>query len=336
MPKYFVKILIKDTFQKILVVRLSSLGDVILTTPIYRSLKKSNKDIIIHTVVLDAYKDVLKTNPYINSVWEYSKNSEAIKILNESLIHEEYDYVMDLQNNFRSRELLQNVSKNIYRFEKHSLKKLLLVHFKINLFKNFPSITERYAATFPELKLDNEGPEIFIPSSVKPRIAENDVVIGLCPGSKHFTKMWPNENFVELGNMLIEKGVKVAIFGGSDDKNICKYLERNIKGSINLTTDNDILQIASDMKNCIAIICNDSGLMHTATAVKTNVLAIFGSTVREFGFYPYKSTHSVLENFSLSCRPCSHIGRKSCPKKHFKCMKEITPSQVYDKLQELI
>jgi ADP-heptose:LPS heptosyltransferase len=90
------------------------------------------------------------------------------------------------------------------------------------------------------------------------------------------------------------------------------------------------------MKKCKAVICNDSGLMHTACAVGTPVLTFFGSTVKEFGFTPYRNKNLILENNSLSCRPCSHIGRDKCPKNHFKCMKELTPEIVFNKLNQLL
>ncbi|MFN3695374.1 MAG: glycosyltransferase family 9 protein, partial [Ignavibacterium sp.] len=101
---------------------------------------------------------------------------------------------------------------------------------------------------------------------------------------------------------------------------------------INLCNEDDILQTAADMKVCAAVICNDSGLMHAASAVGTSVLTIFGSSVKEFGFVPYNCKSLILENNSLSCRPCSHIGRESCPEKHFLCMKEIKPELVYNEL----
>jgi heptosyltransferase-2 len=73
--------------------------------------------------------------------------------------------------------------------------------------------------------------------------------------------------------------------------------------------------------------------MHTATAVGIPVIAFYGSTVKEFGFTPYKAKNLILENNYLSCRPCTHIGRSSCPKKHFKCMKDVSPQLAIEKLK---
>ena len=144
--------------------------------------------------------------------------------------------------------------------------------------------------------------------------------------------MWPKEYYIELGKRLTQSGVNIVLFVGKDDKEICKEISSSLSNCTNLCNDNDILQTAADMKLCKTIICNDSGLMHAACAVKVPVIAIFGSTVKEFGFIPYECKNLVLENKSLTCRPCSHIGRSSCPKLHFKCMKEITPQLVYNSL----
>jgi len=127
---------------------------------------------------------------------------------------------------------------------------------------------------------------------------------------------------------------------------ICEEISKSIFNSVNLCNNNNLLLTAVNMKECNAIVCNDSGLMHTACAMKVPVLTFFGSTVREFGFTPYNSKNfkpaayqplaEILENKTLSCRPCTHIGRENCPKKHFKCMLELSPGDAYNKLIELI
>jgi len=132
------------------------------------------------------------------------------------------------------------------------------------------------------------------------------------------------------------KGFNIAVIGGRDDSSICAYVSGQIKGSINLCNENDLFQTAVNIKQCKAVVCNDSGLMHTTSAVGVPVIAIFGSTVKEFGFVPYHVNNLLLENNSLSCRPCSHIGLSECPRKHFKCMKEISPNSVLENLLKVI
>jgi lipopolysaccharide heptosyltransferase II len=147
--------------------------------------------------------------------------------------------------------------------------------------------------------------------------------------------MWPQKYYIDLGNYLVKSGRTVVLFGGKDDKEICGEIAAEIHGAINLFNDNDLFKTAVDMKKCSALICNDSGMMHVACALKVPVVAIFGSTVSYFGFTPYKNKSIVLENESLSCRPCSHIGKDACPKHHFKCMTEITPLSAFNKFKSL-
>lgn len=323
------------SFQKILIVRLSSLGDVLLTTPLLRTLKKANPQAQMDFLVREEYKDTLVYNPNISNLI-ILKRDEPLSETKNLLVQNQYDFVIDLQNNLRSRSLISELNCPKVRFKKFTWRKLLLVKFKINKLHEASSIPLRYASTMVNLKLDGEGLDLFTNKKPAEKLIGKENLIGICPGSKHFTKMWPKEYFIELGNKLYENSYQIVLFGGRDDKTICHEISSGIAESLDISNDNDILQTAADMKLCKAIVCNDSGLMHTACAVKVPVAAIFGSTVKEFGFFPYGCKNLVLENKSLSCRPCSHIGRSSCPKHHFKCMKEITPQFVFSSLMQFL
>lgn len=317
----------KEKINRILIIRFSSLGDVLLTTPIIRAMKKQHPNYAIDFLVREEYADVVKFNPNINVVYALS-HSEKSKFLIKVLKGNNYEFVVDLQNNIRSRLIVNSLNKLTYSFKKPTWDKYLLVRFKINRYKEIKSITELYCESIPGLKLDKEGLELYLPQNVETEPLLSDNYIGLCPGSKHFTKRWPIEYFIELGNALKQKGYEILIFGGFDDKQICESINSQIQGSINLCNDNNLFKTASEIKQCKLVVSNDSGLMHVAASVGVPIIAIFGSSVREFGFSPYRVPNLILENKSLSCRPCSHIGRSNCPKKHFKCMKEITPQIV--------
>jgi heptosyltransferase-2 len=312
------------------------LGDILLTTPLIRSLKKQNPTLQIDFLVRSEYSDLLAVNPYVSSLHLFSRTDQENKKLKIKLMEMKYDCIVDLQNNLRSKLFLNNLSGEVLSFNKKRFEKVLLVHTKINLLKEAPAIPVRYAETIPDFQLDGEGLDLFIPENISARITQDKNVIGLCPGARHFTKRWQKENFIQLGNMLIEKGFSVALFGGKSDRELCEEITKEIPGSINLSTEDDILQLAKDMQQCKAIVCNDSGLMHTACAVKTPVVAIFGSTVGEFGFTPYGCKNIILENNSLTCRPCSHIGKKKCPQKHFRCMIELTPAQAFESINKVL
>ena len=327
-------ILLPETSKyKILIIRLSSLGDILLTTPAIRAINKKYPGSQIDYVVRKQYSSSLQYNPLISSLYLYEK--EKAKSIKEQIRKVKYDLVIDLQNNLRSYILTFGLRTIIKRFKKPTLKKLLLVWFKINLLQEIKSIPVRYAET-ASLQLDDNGLDIFIPKDINPKLAAGKKYIGICPGAKHFTKRWPEEYFIELGNKLSNQKFTVVIFGGKDDLELCEAISSKIENSINLCNNDDLLQTANDMKQCQHIICNDSGLMHAAAAVKVPVTAIFGSSVREFGFVPYLSDNSILENNSLSCRPCSHIGKSSCPQTHFKCMKEIKPNTVFEHIKNYL
>jgi len=327
--------MVKDISQvkKILIIRLSSMGDILLTTPLIRSIKKQNSSVQIDFVIKEEFFELVKKNPHLTNIYTYSKESSKKKELLKLLKTNKYDLVMDLQNNNRSREIVLKLDRKTFQFRKNSLKKFILVHFKINRLKKSPQISVRYAKT-AGIDLDNEGLEIFTDNIADSRLELNEKYIGLCPGAKHFTKRWPKEYFIELGKKLESDGYRVVLFGGMNELEVTDEIVKQLSQPINLC-DASILQTAANMKMCKAVYTNDSGTMHLSCAVKVPVVAFFGSTVKEFGFYPYKTQNVVLEIENLPCRPCSHIGRKSCPLKHFKCMNEISPDLAFNCLKRL-
>ncbi len=306
-----------------------------MSTPFIRTLKGKYPQLEIDFLLKERYKDTLVQNPYLTNIYEYPDNNELTKLVGK-LKERNLDLVLDLQNNFRSEKInsLLNVPK--LRFKKRDPEKILLVHLKINRLKNAPPIPVRYSKILDDLQLDNSGLDLFTNKKSSSLFKENQKYIGFCPGSRHFTKMWPAEYYIRLGNILKNKNYNIALFGGKDDKDVCKEISSQIEDSINLSNNDDILQTAADMKKCEAVVCNDSGLMHTACAENIPVLAFFGSTVKEFGFTPYMNKNIILENNSLSCRPCTHIGKSYCPKGHFKCMLELKPDIAFTKLNLLL
>lgn len=318
--------------KRILIIRLSSLGDVLLTTPVIRSLKKGYPQLSIDFLIKSNFADAIRLNPNINKTIIYDDSPELLGQLKDN----NYDLVIDLHNNFRSKKIVKQLGLPAFKFVKPNFEKFILVHFKINLLKNIKPITHHYAEVIPNLELDGNGLELFIPDSIKSKLEEFENVIGLCPGAFHYTKRWPIEFYAEFGNRLVEDGYKIAILGGQSERDICNNLQKMIPNSFDLSNNNELFQTAVHMKNCKAIICNDSGLMHTAAAMGIPLISIFGSTVKEFGFAPYGVQNMVVENHNLNCRPCTHIGRSKCPKKHFKCMNEITPRLVYEKFKYLL
>ncbi|MCU0342470.1 MAG: glycosyltransferase family 9 protein [Ignavibacterium sp.] len=322
--------------KKILIIRLSSLGDILLTTPLIRSIKTQFPDVKIDMLIREEYADVIKLNPYLNSKLFFKKKEEENNRLIEQLKNNQYGLVLDLQNNFRSNKIASSLKTTKIKFNKRSIDKFLLVKFKINRLRKAPQIPVRYSNAIQNFRLDEKGLDLFTDKPANTVLMSKNNLIGFCPGARHYTKRWPKEYFIELGNKLSQNGFAIILFGGRIDKDICEELHKAISNSINLSNDDDLLQTATDMKLCKVIVCNDSGLMHTASAMNTKVMAIFGSTVKEFGFAPYNCANLILEYNSLTCRPCSHIGRSECPKKHFECMKSIKPEFAFERLQHFL
>jgi len=316
-----------SSINKTLIIRLSSLGDVLLSTPFIRGLKDYFPSLQIDFLVKREYAAALEHNPYIDNLILYDNN--YARMITKDLKKNKYDLIIDLQNSFRSRIITVRLKSRIVRFNKKNLDKFLLVFFKINRLRNSLTIPERYAETIDRHLLDSEGLDLFLPLNIQSRIPSFPRVVGFCPGSKHFTKRWLPEYFIELGKILVKNGIIVVTLGGAADKQLCRNIIEKIPGAVDYSTEDDLFQIAKDMKSCNVIVCNDSGLMHVACAMKVPVVTVFGSSVREFGFAPYLNPHVILENNNISCRPCSHIGKEECPKKHFKCMKDISPDMVY-------
>ena len=318
--------------KRVLIIRLSSLGDVLLTTPLVRSLKNNYHDLIIDYLVKPNFEVAVKLNPHINSVIIYNDSPELAIQLKQN----NYDLVIDLHNNLRTKKIVRQLGVLHYKFVKPNLEKFLLVHTKINLLKEKKPIPIRYAEVIPENELDDKGLELFIPKDISSELEGSNKVIGFAPGAFHFTKRWPIEYYAELGKKLNKDDYTIAILGGKSDKIICNDLQKMIPNSLDLSNNNDLFRTAVHIKNCKALVCNDSGLMHTASAVGTPVVSIFGSTVKESGFAPYGIKNIVVENSELKCRPCTHIGKSKCPKGHFKCMREITPDLLYKRLNKFL
>lgn len=319
-----------EQINRILIIRLSSLGDILLTTPLIRTIKKKYPHIRIDYLLKAEYSELIKNNPHINQIHLYKK--EEFKNINQSLAAQNYNLIIDLHNNFRSRKITAILKIKTLRFKKYSLRKFLLVKTKINLMKNLPSIPERYAATLG-LELDNDGIELHSDKNPSNILSELKNIVGICPGAKHFTKRYPVEYQIHLCKLLVQSNFNVVLFGGKIDESICREISSKVPQVINLQNDDDILQTVSDMRLCDIIICNDSGLMHVASSLNKKLFTIFGSTVKEFGFMPYNCDKSVIvENKNLSCRPCSHIGRASCPKSHFKCMNDLKPENIFKQI----
>ena len=339
-----------NSSSNILIIRLSSIGDILLATPFIRQTRIAFPRSQIDFIIKKEFSELLEYNNNINTLLQIDTQAgkQGLKVFKNKLLEQRYDYIFDLHNNLRSNYLCWGLQgRNKYKINKNKLTQLLYVKLKINQYSQIVPIAERYlnvgkTAGIPD---DGKGLEIFWNKKTedfvknvlnKNRIEEQETIIAIAPGAGFYTKRWLLEYYkILIENILKHQQCKIVILGNENDKQQGKILAEG-KNIIDLTGHLSLLQSAVVLSKSKALISNDTGLMHMATAVKTPVLAIFGSTVKEFGFFPYRSKSIVVENVGLKCRPCSHIGRHDCPKDHFKCMREITPDIVMEKFGELL
>jgi len=305
---------------KILVVRFSSIGDIVLTTPVVRMLKKQ-LNAQVHYLTKSSYVSLLKNNPYIDSVYQIDNSiTEVITDLKK----EKYDFIIDLHNNLRTQILKFRLGVAAKSFNKLNIEKFMLTNFKLD---NMPKIhiVDRYLETVKHLgiKNDNQGLDFFLSPNDKIDISifPKDYIIFVI-GGQHATKILPNEKIISI----IKKVNKpILLVGGPEDFERGEQIIASTNNTINTCGKHSILQSSSLVQQAKMVITHDTGMMHIAAAFNKKIYSVWGNTVPEFGMYPYLESEQSkrIEVKDLNCRPCSKIGYDKCPKGHFKCMQEI-------------
>jgi ADP-heptose:LPS heptosyltransferase len=325
--------------MNILIIRFSSIGDIVLTTAFIRQVRAAFPEARIDYLIKKPFSQLIRYNPHINTIYTFDSSSKfsGLKSLREELKKNDYRFIFDLQNNFLSNYILKAFPKaEIGQIDKLKVNRALLVYFKINRYREIFPVPLRYLKTaqFAGVKDDRLGLELFLGGEIKPPVI-NGKYIALAPGAAHYTKRWPIERFKELIETITNHfNYSIVLLGGKEDVETPSSLE-SLPHLINYCGKLTLLESAAVIKNAQLLISNDSSLMHIAAAVKTPIAAIFGSTSAELGFFPFRAKSVVIEK-KLWCRPCTHIGRKSCPLGHFKCMKEIMADDVFRAVENLI
>lgn len=312
--------------MKILILRFSSIGDIVLTTPVVRNLKKQYPEAKIHYCTKEKFKGILEHNPYIDKLHLLG---DSLGQLIMDLKNEQFDLVIDLHHNLRTLIIKSRLGKKSYSFDKLNFRKWLLVRFKIN---KMPAvhIVDRYLAPLRSLgiKNDDQGLDYFIPSkdevdlNTLPSTHRNGY-IAFAIGAQHNTKKLPEDRIAQLCKQLT---MPVVLLGDNNDKAAGDFVADalgNILPVYNACGKYNLNQSASLLKNASYVISHDTGLMHIAAALKKSIISIWGNTVPEFGMYPYQTPYKIIENKNLPCRPCSKIGYEKCPKGHFRCMRDL-------------
>jgi len=339
-----------EQVRRILIIRFSSMGDVILTTPLIDLVHKTFPLARIDFCTKERFTYLVKSNPKIHKVIKAKNllNYDALKDLRMLIKMSSYNMIIDAQNNLKSTYLKYFQDAKVLTFNKHSLKKFLLVNFKINLLKNEPPISVRYRQIIRKFTTAEDLNEKILPELFTDPVSERSIdkmleTLEIKPGTKlicipavsgHFTKTYPAEYYADVINGYSDNNTVFFLTGRSADSgNIQKIKDlTKVKRVYDLCDRLEIEDMISLVKRCSLMICGDTGPMHIAEALNVPVIMAAGSSVREFGFYPQNEKAVVLENNSLKCRPCSHYGKAKCPKRHFKCMMELTPEKVINNI----
>ncbi|GAB3940653.1 glycosyltransferase family 9 protein [Spirosoma harenae] len=308
--------------MKILILRFSSIGDIVLTTPAVRCLKQQLPESEVHFCTKRIYKSIVQHNPYIDQCLYLDTN---LLDLIHQLRAERYDCVIDLHNNLRTRIIKAALGIRSYSLNKLNIRKWLYVQWKYN---PIPSqhIVERYIATMHSLGIRNDGKglDYFIPkaewiTSGQIPVTHRRGYVAYAIGGQHATKRLPPDRMIDLCRKINEP---IILLGGPEDRAAGEIVRQAIGSHViyngcGLYTIN---QSASLVRQARVVFSHDTGLMHIAAALKKTVYSIWGSTTPQLGMYPYKTQFFALENKELSCRPCSKIGHSRCPLHHFRCM----------------
>ncbi len=317
-------ILICTFILKILILRFSSIGDIVLTTPVIRVLKTQLKEVSIHFATKKQFSSILETNPYIDKLHVLDQNESDFI---HQLKSEKFDLIIDLHHNLRTFRIWLNLLTKRVAFDKINFEKWLFTTFKINLLP-YLHVVDRYMETVLKLGVSNDdkGLDFFIKTDTnidRFNLPENYIVYAI--GGQHETKKLPENKQIELISNLKEK--KLVLIGGKEDIKQSELLKNKFPNIINLCGICSIHESALVMQQSEHLITHDTGMMHIGAALNVPMSVIWGNTTPKFGMYPYypNTKDPFKNNFevnNLKCRPCSKLGHKSCPKSHFKCMQE--------------
>ncbi len=331
--------------MKVLVIRFSSIGDIVLTTPVVRCLKQKYPDCEVHYLTKISYGPMLANNPYIDRLHFLQDDLPAVV---EELKKEKFDHVIDLHHNIRSLRVKKGLNVNSYSFPKLNVKKWLLTNLKVNMMPD-KSIVERYFEAVKELGVHNDGQglDYFLPEDKK--LTSKDIpmshwggFVGCVIGGSYNTKKLPVAQWKKFCELV---PYPVVLLGGPEDMQEGNEIAENDRIKIyNSCGKFSLNESAELVKYAKVVVSNDTGLMHVATAFQKPVISLWGNTAPELGMFPYYGFNNlkdrvaqqsvIMENKSLGCHPCSKLGYNRCPRRHFKCMNELDMQVVAEQVKK--
>ena len=332
------------TTPNILAVRFSSLGDLVLTTPLFRAIKRAHPSAKITLLTRSEYVPLFAHNPRIARVIGWDGTSSLRKVTGE-LRRTAWTHRLDLHGSMRSHLVRRLVGGRWHGYPKRRIARAIQIRLKKDVYRDRRHVAERYfdAAKGLGVTPDDLPPEVFVPmeaaSAADRFLRESGIadrtLVALVPGAAHFTKRWPEHRWAALTEGLAAKGLGVLILGGKAEVEIGKRLA-SVAGARGASAAGrfDLAGTAALLKRARCTVAGDTGVSHLATAVQAPVVTLLGPTVREFGFLPYNARSTIIER-ELDCRPCSKMGGPACPLGHHHCMEWITVEEVAEAVRRL-
>jgi heptosyltransferase II len=330
----------------ILIVRFSAIGDILLTTPLIRALRARHPDAVISMLTKRQYSPLVSENPHLDEIIGITRKDSLFRI--GTLIRRaNYTHRLDLHGNLRTLVLKELAPGHWYSFSQRRVARYFLIHNKRNIYREDTPVAERYFEAAEDLDVLPDGgpPEFYLSAEAQERggtwlshagIGHGRPFVAIAPGATHETKRWPVDHWVKLARLIIGTGADIVVLGGPDDSAIAgEIVARSGGRAASAAGLLGLQQTGAVLKQAAALISGDTGVMHMATALNVPVVALFGPTVRQFGFFPYNAIATVVER-DIPCRPCTPHGGPACPLEHHYCMRQILPDTVMAALSRIL
>ncbi len=330
---------------RILLVRFSSLGDVLLTTPLVRALRARYPDATLSALTKQGWGPLLSANPHLDEVIVVSPGQSLVPLA-RALRGARFTHLLDLHGSVRTRVLRLLVPGAWSGFNHRRGPRRTLIREHCDIYPDRLPVAERYfeAATALGVHPDGGPAELFTSPAAESRAEawlgrvgfdSEAPFVALVPGAAHATKRWPVRHWRRLASDLARRGYGLAVVGSAGDRILAAEIATSAgRHAASAAGDLDLQASGALLRRARAAVSGDTGPMHLATAVGTPVVALFGPTVEQFGFFPYRANAAVLQR-ALPCRPCSSKGSGCCPLGHHQCMEEIMPEEVLSRLTSL-
>ncbi|MCK9561945.1 MAG: lipopolysaccharide heptosyltransferase II [Bacteroidales bacterium] len=338
-------------YNKILIFRLSSIGDIILTSTLVRCVKTQYPDAQIDFVVKRQFSLLLTLMPEITKIhtFDAEEGFNGLLKLRKTLAKEKYDVMLDIHKNWRSLFIRNTIgASHVYRYKKHLMKRFFMIRFKIDAYHIVRPVYLRFLDVAKKIgvEYDNKQTELFIPKEIQKKVDDyiedaglkpHKNLIVLCPGASFSNKKWQIEKFQELAQRIIDRTkMQVILLGGSKEKTACETILNNVQGAImSVAGVFNLAESAALLNRAQLTVANDTGMLHLSEALNVPVVGIYGPTVRQFGYFPILQKSKVAE-VELACRPCTKMGMNYCPKNTFDCTQKISVDTVFELIETIL